>query len=59
MTNGDDFRKYQRLHRKILGELAETMDSSRFKELLALRRRCFPTKEEVIEIVEAFFQEAP
>ncbi len=57
MTNGDDFRKYHCLQRKLLKELGETMDSDRFKELLALRRRCFPTKEEVIETVEAFYQE--
>ncbi len=57
MTNGSDFRKYQRLKKQLEKELNFTEDEHRYKKLRDLYRRNFPTKEQAIEEVEAFYRE--
>ena len=58
MTCRGDFVKYNELKRKLEKELDSTLDSERFKKIHTLYRHNFPTKEEAIADVEAFFQEA-
>lgn len=58
MTAHDVYQKYHRLQRKIEKDIENTMDSQRHKKLLALQLRCFPSKEQVIEWIEAFYKEA-
>ncbi len=55
MTTGCDFRNYHRLKKQVEEDLQKEMDSERYHELLNLQRRCFPTKEQVIEDIEAFY----
>lgn len=55
MTTEHDFREYHRLQRRVERDLRKEMDSDRYHELLNLQRRCFPTKEQVISAVEAFY----
>ncbi len=57
MTSGCDFRKYHRLKLKLEQELKSTDDEARFKRLQDLFRRNFPTKEQAIADVEAFFNQ--
>lgn len=57
MTNRCDFMKYNRLKAQVEKELKDTMDSERYTKLRELHRRCFPTKEQVIEEVQAFYTE--
>ena len=57
MTNGSDFRKYQRLKKQVEKELNFTEEEHRYKALRDLYRRNFPTKEQAIEEVEAFYRE--
>lgn len=52
----DDFKKYYRLEKKRAIDIEDTMDSQRHKKLLALQLRCFPSKEQVIEWIEAFYR---
>lgn len=54
-TTQCDFVKYQRLKKKVEKEIATTMNSERYTELRKLYRQCFPTKEQVIEEITAFF----
>ena len=55
MTNRDDFVEYNRLKRKLEKEIEATVNKKRYAKLLELQRRCFPTEEQVIEEVTAFF----
>ena len=57
MTAGDAFKKYHRLKAKLEKELKDTEEEHRYKALRDLYRRCFPTKEQVIEEVERFYAE--
>jgi hypothetical protein len=57
MTSGDNFRKYHQLKAKLEKELKDTEEEHRYKALRDLYRRCFPTKEQVIQEVERFYAE--
>ena len=57
MTAGCDFRKYHRLKAKLEKELKDIEEEHRYKALRDLYRRCYPTKEQVIEEVERFYAE--
>ncbi len=59
MTSGDDFRKYHQLKSRIEKDIQTTMNSERYTKLRELHRRCYPTKEQVIEEVERFYEENP
>lgn len=56
MTTQSDFQEYHRLQRRVEKDLRKEMDSDRYHELLNLQRRCWPTKEQVIAEVEAFYK---
>ncbi len=55
MTSGCDFRKYHHLKEKLENDLKVTEDEIRYKQLQDLYRRNYPTKEQAIAEVEAFF----
>ena len=55
MTTQHDFVKYNRLKKRLEKELNDTEDELYYKRLQDLYRRNFPTKEQAIEEVQAFF----
>ena len=58
MTTRSEFTKYNSLKRKLETEINEARADLNFQRLFKLRdlrRRCFPTKEEVIGQVQTFF----
>lgn len=57
MTCRDIFRRYDQLKKRLEDEMSSTEDERRYKRLQDLYRRNFPTKEQAVEEVEAFFQE--
>ena len=55
MTTQSDFVKYNRLKRRLEKKLKDAEDEHYYKRLQDLYRRNFPTKEQAIEEVQAFF----
>lgn len=55
MTTRSDFVEYNRLKRKLEREIENAEFGPDLITLEELRLRCFPTKEEAIRQVEAFF----
>jgi len=55
MTTQCDFVKYHRLKKRVEKELNDTEDELYYKRLQDLYRRNFPTKEQAIAEVQAFF----
>ena len=60
MTSRSDFTKYNHLKRKLETEINREIlaggNPKRLIKLQFLRKRCFPTKEEVIGQVQTFFK---
>ncbi len=55
-TSQCDFMKYHRLQKRLEKDLNDVEDEHYYKRLRDLYRRNFPTKEQVIEDIEAFYQ---
>lgn len=53
----DAFRRYHSLKKQVEKDLNSTEEEHRYKRLRDLYRRNFPTKEQAIEEVEAFYRE--
>ena len=56
MSNGFIFRKYHRHLNRLEREINDPETSpERLTELTEIRIRCYPTKEEVVEIMDEFY----